>query len=95
MYVEICTGTGETSWVPLKNGRSYQSKEGGLTTHEESDQLIVLGGRESRLQNPARPCGCLAGFGVFAFRAWTGEGADENTRPVQETFAGQAGSDHE
>lgn len=95
MYIEICTGTGETSWAPLKGGRRYRGKRGGLMAHEESDQFIVLGGRESRPQNSAGPCSRLAGFGVFAHRAKTGEGTDENTRPVQETFAGHAGSDHE
>jgi hypothetical protein len=55
----------------------------------ESDQLIVLRGRESRPQNPAGPCCCLAGFGVFARCVETGEGADESTQPVEQTSAGR------
>lgn len=89
MYVEICTGTGETSWVPNLSVGLTEGKRGRPMTLEESDQLIVLGGREIRPQNSARPCCCLAGFGVFAYRAKMGEGADESTQPVQSTSAGR------
>jgi hypothetical protein len=55
----------------------------------ESDQLIVLRGRESRPQNRAKLEYCFVWFGLRVRYASIGEGADESTQPVQSTSAGR------
>lgn len=77
------SGTWETLFAPAETwaGRTIQSKKRTFDGGRESDQLIVLRGRESRPH-------------FDAFSASHGKGADEDTQLVKETFAGHAGSEH-
>ncbi len=55
----------------------------------ESDQPIVLRGRESRPQNRMKLEWSFDGFGLRVRCAMIGEGADESTQLAESTSAGR------
>lgn len=78
MYVEKHQEPGRSCWFLLKQVRLSNRRKGRRMTSRKSDQLIVLGGRDT-----STPLG-----------ASHGEGADRITKSAQETCAGHAGSDN-